>query len=73
LRAGIFGLAIYLYLWLLLFFRYFKKAEILSGLVAIFIFGFFHETTKLAYTGLLFVLLISHLKESSRLKARVSV
>lgn len=73
LRTGIFGLAIYLYMWLLLFFRYLKKAEILSGLVAVFIFGFFHETTKLAYTGLLFVLLISHLKESSRLKARVSV
>ena len=70
LRIGVFGLVVYLYLWLLLFFRFWKRPEIFSGLAAIFVFGFFHETTKLTYTGLLFVLLLSYLKESSPLHAR---
>lgn len=59
-RTGVSGLLIYLYFWWIALFRYFRSAPpVFGGLVAIFIFGMFHETTKLSYCGFLFYLLIA--------------
>ncbi len=67
LRTGLIGLVIYLSLWMKLFCTYWKRRpDIFSGLVMIFIFGFFHETTKLSYTGLLFFLLLNKAYEMDR-------
>lgn len=58
LRTGIVGLLFYLYFWLKSFLFY-KKFDpyIFSGLVSVFIMGFFHETTKLSYGGFIFFML----------------
>lgn len=61
LRLGVIGILFYLYLWFKLFKFYYRySVPIFSGLVAIFIFGFSHETTKLTYVGLLFFLLLNY-------------
>ena len=59
-RTGIIGLVAYITMWCFTLWRYlFLRPEIASGLIAIFIFGFFHETTRLPYVGVLFFLLFS--------------
>ena len=66
LRSGIIGLLLYLTLWLNLLRFYFYRPEIAAGMFAIFTYGFLHETTKLSYTGLLFVLLLSKMFQEKR-------
>lgn len=60
LRLGVVGLSFYLYLWIKMFrYYYHYSIPVFSGLVAIFVFGFTHETTKLTYVGLLFFVLLN--------------
>ena len=66
LKTGLFGLSLYLLIWFKLVAYYIDRPEVVSGLIAIFVFGFMHETTKLSYTGLLFVLLASKMFEEKR-------
>jgi O-antigen ligase len=58
LRTGVVGLIFYFYFCLRTLFFY-KKFDpyIFSGLVSIFVMGFFHETTKLSYGGFIFFML----------------
>jgi len=59
LQTGIIGFLLYLYLWFVAFKFSFYRPEIFSGLLAIFFYGLFHETTKLSYVGLLLMLICS--------------
>jgi hypothetical protein len=59
-RTGPIGLCIYLALWGWLVLRCFKhSAELGCGMVAWFIYGFFHETTKYSYVAFLFSCFLS--------------
>lgn len=59
-RTGIVGLGIYAYYWIFALGHYARHApDIFGGLVSIFVYGFFNETTKLSYTGILLFLLIN--------------
>ena len=60
LRTGAFGLFLYLWFWGKLL-RFYKRVDrsVLAGLVAIFVIGFFHETTKLSYGALIFFVLLN--------------
>ncbi len=71
LRTGILGLLFYLYFWkkLLMFFVKLDPG-IFAGLVAVFVFGFFHETTKLSYGALLFYVLLNKVYEADSLKRK---
>ena len=64
-QTGIVGLFFYLYLWFIAFRYSFNKPELFSGLLAIFFYGLFHETTKLSYVGFLLVLICSKSFEAS--------
>ncbi len=67
LRTGLVGLSLYLLLWVkLLKFYWIRNPEITAGMLAIFTYGFFHESTKLTYTGLLFILLLNKMFETRR-------
>jgi O-antigen ligase len=66
MRAGLIGLLGYALLWVLLFKHFWRVPEVCAGLIAVFAFGFIHETTKLSYVGLMFALLLCQVfKESS--------
>ncbi len=59
LRTGVIGLTIYVFMWFYLMKSYARtEPYILAGLVAMFVYGFFHETTKLTYGALLYFLLL---------------
>jgi hypothetical protein len=60
-RTGPLGLIIYLCLWVVLVWRSFKySVELGVAMLAWFLFGFFHETTKYSYGGFLFFSLYSY-------------
>jgi len=59
MRTGVIGLILYIFLWIKLFTHFFYRPEICAGLIAIFSYGFFHETTKLPYLAVLFFVLCS--------------
>lgn len=59
-RTGVLGLVVYLYFW----FRaldFYRKEDvyIFSGLIAVAVFGLFHETTNSPYVALVFFLLLN--------------
>jgi O-antigen ligase len=60
LRTGVIGLIIYLLFWGKLM-RYYLRADIgvVAGLIALSVFGLFHETTKLSYGALIFFFLLN--------------
>ncbi len=59
-KTGLLGLYFYLFLWFRLFKFYFVHSPaIFAGLFSIFIFGFFHETSKLTYVAVLFFILLN--------------
>lgn len=60
LRTGVVGLVIYLAFWLKLFRHYLRLDRgIVSGLASMFVFGAFHETTKLSYGAVIFFVLLN--------------
>jgi O-antigen ligase len=71
LRTGLIGLGFYLFFWGKLLKNYINKPGIFAGLVALFIFGLSHETTKLSYGALLFFLLLNKTYSAS-IKSRVA-
>lgn len=74
LRSGFVGLGFYLYFWAKLLRGYaVRDRAIFAGLVALFVFGFFHETTKLSYGALLFFALLSKLYEAEWDERRTAV
>jgi O-antigen ligase len=60
LRTGVIGLVIYLLFWAKLL-RYYVRVDIgvTAGLIALGVFGCFHETTKLTYGALIFFFLLN--------------
>jgi O-antigen ligase len=60
LRTGVIGLVIYLLFWAKLL-RYYMRVDIgvTAGLIALGVFGCFHETTKLTYGALIFFFLLN--------------
>ena len=60
LRTGIIGLIIYLLFWLKAL-RYYANVDrgVAAGLIAVFVMGFFHETTKLSYGCFMFFFLLN--------------
>lgn len=67
LRTGFVGLAFYVYFWSKALQGYWRRDRaIFAGLIALFVFGFFHETTKLSYGALLFFALLNKVYESER-------
>lgn len=60
LRTGVLGLVIYLLFWAKLL-RYYVRLDIgvTAGLMALGVFGCFHETTKLSYGALIFFFLLN--------------
>lgn len=60
LRTGVIGLVIYLLFWGKLLKYYVRTdAGVAAGLIALLIFGIFHETTKLSYGALIFFFLLN--------------
>jgi len=60
LRTGVLGLIFYLFLWVKVLSAYWRtRPEVVAGLIAWFVFGFFHETTKLSYGALIFFVLLN--------------
>jgi O-antigen ligase len=76
LRTGVIGLVLYFGFWAKALLFYFRvNAGIFAGLVAIFIFGFMHESTKLSYAAFIFFFLLNkaaEITERQRLAAPVS-
>jgi len=67
LRTGVLGLIFYLFFWIkVMRFYWGRHVGIMAGLVAIFVFGFFHETTKLSYGALIFFTLLNKAYEDSQ-------
>ena len=61
LRTGLIGIAFYLVLWIYLLKSYmFSHPHVFAGLLGVFLYGFFHETTKLTYVALLFFILLNY-------------
>jgi O-antigen ligase len=59
-RTGYAGFIFYLFFWIKALYFYLKKDQyIFCGLISIFVYGLFHETTKLTYSGVLFFLLLN--------------
>jgi O-antigen ligase len=69
-RTGVIGLIFYSWFWwkLLAFYKKYNRG-IFSGLIAIFVFGIFHETTKLSYGAVVFFVLLNKMYEYKRLHA----
>ncbi len=67
LRTGVIGLVIYLLFWVKLL-RYYLRVDIgvTAGLIALGVFGCFHETTKLTYGALIFYFLLNKAYEADR-------
>lgn len=64
LRTGAVGLLLYLFFWAKALGFYVRaNAGIFAALVALFVFGFLHETTKLSYGAFLFFFLLSKASE----------
>lgn len=60
IRTGYIGLVFYLFFWVKALYFYLKNdVYIFCGLISIFAYGCFHETTKLTYVGVLFFLLLN--------------
>ncbi len=70
-QTGIVGLSLYLCLWFIAFKFSFYRPEIFSGLLAIFFYGAFHESTKLSYVGFLLMLICSKAFSDKLKKDRV--
>lgn len=71
-RTGIVGLTVYASYWIFALVHYARQApEVFGGLVSILIFGFFNETTKLSYTGILLFMLVN-LALANRLQRRAA-
>ena len=68
-RTGMIGLIFYSWFWwkLLTFYKKYNRG-IFSGLIAIFVFGIFHETTKLSYGAVIFFVLLNKMYEIKRLR-----
>lgn len=69
-RTGVIGLIFYSWFWwkLLAFYKKYNRG-VLSGLIAVFVFGIFHETTKLSYGAVIFFVLLNKMYEYKRLHA----
>lgn len=60
LRTGVFGLIVYLIMWAKLIKGYWVKSPaVFAGLVSMFVYGFFHETTKLTQGAFIFFILLN--------------
>jgi O-antigen ligase len=72
LRTGVIGLVIYLLFWVKLL-RYYVRVDIgvTAGLIALGVFGCFHETTKLSYGALIFYFLLNKAYEGGQGSGRV--
>lgn len=69
LRTGIIGSMIYLLLWFRLLAGAFRVSPgLFGGMMAILVFGFFHETTKLSYGAFLFFIFLNLLSEVRKLR-----
>ena len=71
LQTGLVGIFFYLYLWFVALRFTVDRPEYFSGLIAIFTYGLFHETTKLSYVGLLLMLVCSRAFEEKKLRKSV--
>lgn len=71
LRTGIVGLLLYLRFWQRLFAHYVRVHRgVFAGLIAIFSFGVFHETTKLTYGAVIFAVLLNKMYEARSIERR---
>ena len=72
LRTGVIGLILYLLFWGKLL-RYYVRVDIgvTAGLIALAVFGCFHETTKLTYGALIFFFLLNKAYEKGMLPGSV--
>jgi O-antigen ligase len=72
LRTGTVGLLFYLWFWNKLF-QFYKRFDrgVLAGLVAMFVFGFFNETTKLSYGALIFFVLLNKAYVDARFRRKL--
>ena len=60
IRTGYLGLAFYLFFWVKAIWFYLRNdIYIFCGLISVFVYGCFNETTKLTYCGVLFFLLLN--------------
>lgn len=60
LRTGLVGLSIYLLMWAKLLKGFWVKSPaVFAGLLSMFIYGFFHETTKLTQGAFIFFILLN--------------
>ncbi len=60
LRMGLLGLAVYLFLWNKLLVGFYKSSPaIFAGLLGMFVYGLFHETTKLTQGAFVFFILLN--------------
>jgi len=73
LRTGIVGLFFYLWFWKRLFVFYQRvDRSVFAGLVALFVFGFFNESTKESYGALIFFVLLNKTYADGWLRRRAS-
>ncbi len=68
LRTGWIGLFFYLYVWHKMFHFFWSDRHIRGALISLFIFGFFHETTKLSYGAYFFFSLAAYVFQNSKNK-----
>ncbi len=60
LRTGLIGLSIYLLMWIKLLKGFWSKSStVFAGLVSMFVYGLFHETTKLTQGAFIFFILLN--------------
>lgn len=71
LRTGLFGLSVYLIMWLKLLEGFWVKSPpVFAGLLSMFIYGFFHETTKLTQGAFIFFILLNIITDKAYWKCR---
>jgi hypothetical protein len=71
LRTGLIGSIIYLLLWFQLLVGAFRVSPgLFGGMLAILVFGLFHETTKLSYGAFLFFIFLNLVTEMSQSRSR---
>jgi O-antigen ligase len=68
-RTGVVGTCLYFLLWFQLVTKSFRVSPgLFAGCLAILVFGFFHETTKLSYGSFLFFILLNLVTEIKQLR-----
>lgn len=66
LRMGAIGLIVYLFMWFKLFATFVTRSPgMFAGLIGMFVFGFFHESTRLTQGSFVFFLLLSIISDPS--------